>query len=251
MSRARRAIRIVRAAIVACAVLALGGAGAVYGPDLARRADAFKIRRVDVTGTRFLDPRAVIRAAGLDHPASVLDDADVWRTGVLTLPLVESVRTRRSLPGTVTLEVVEVRPLALVAGATLRPVDAAGRLIELEPAGRLLDLPLLSGADVRGGRIHGDPGRAALRVLVRLGAEAPELRERISQVNVEPGTLHVLFRDGGPEALFPLRPTTDQLSQLRLTLADLAARGELDRVRSIDVRFRDQAVVSFLQSPVS
>jgi hypothetical protein len=88
-------------------------------------------------------------------------------------------------------------------------------------------------------------------VLKRLGDEAPELGDRISQLRVETGTIRVIFRDGGPEALLPARPTSDQLAQLRTALADLAARGEMERARTVDVRFRDQVVVSFVQSPVS
>ncbi len=60
--------------------------------------------------------------------------------------------------------------------------------------------------------------------------------------------LRIVFRDRGADAWLPARATPTQLTQLRLALADLAARGELEAVRSIDVRFRDQVVVSFLET---
>jgi hypothetical protein len=110
---------------------------------------------------------------------------------------------------------------------------------------------VLAGVELAAGRLRGEPARAALTLIGRLKTSAPELHERVSEIEVRPEALRIVFRDGGPEALLPVRPTGDQLTQLRLALADLAARGELDRVRRIDVRFRDQVVVSFLQSPVS
>ena len=243
--------------IVRRALLGAGGgvvlaAGAIYGPDLARELETFRVRRVEVVGTHLLDPYAVVRAAGLHRRASVFDGANRWRVGVLTLPLVDSVRTRRSLPSMVAIEVVEVQPLALVSvDASLRPVDADGHLLPLDPAGRALDLPVLAGVHARAGSLQGAGAQAALAVLGRLKAEAPELDDRVSHVQVQAGALRILFRDGGPEALLPTRPTADQLTQLRLALADLTARGELARAHRIDVRFRDQVVVSFLQSPVS
>ncbi|NIP79555.1 MAG: FtsQ-type POTRA domain-containing protein [Gemmatimonadetes bacterium] len=232
---------------VAMAALALA---AVRAPSALGRLDAFQVRRVEVLGTRFIEPYAVVRAAGLHRPASVFDDADAWEAGVRTLPLVASVRARRALPGTVTLEVREVVPVALVGGDRLRPVDVDGRVLPLEPAGVVLDLPILTGVGVQAGEVVG-AGRSALTVLTALVGRAPEMAERISQVHVTDGSLRVAFRDDRAEAVLPVRPSDVQLTQLRVAFADLVARGELDRVRSIDVRFRDQVVVSFLRTPVS
>jgi cell division septal protein FtsQ len=221
-----------------------------FAPRALRDVDAFRVRRVEVHGARYLDPYAVVRAAGLDRRASLFDDKQGWRSGVLTLPLVEDVRVRRTLPSTVTLEVREVAPLALVAGDALRPVDRDGRILEIEPAGAVLDLPIVLGGSLAGARV-GEDARAALDVLAALHARAPELADRVSQLEVGPAGLRVVLRDHPAEALLPLRPTGTQLTQLRLAFADLAARGEMDRVVRVDVRFRDQVVVSFLATPMS
>jgi cell division septal protein FtsQ len=223
----------------------------VLAPRLLRTVDAFRVETVEVTGTRFLEPYAVVRAAGLDRPASVFDDTDAWRAGVLTLPLVDDVRVRRRIPSTVVLVVREVEPVALVAHDALRPVDASGRILPLEPAGIVLDLPVVVGATVRHGRVAGPAGASAVATLTSLAVRAPELADRISQVEVGTGSLRVTFRDRGLEAVLPTHPSEVQLLQLRLAHADLRARGELDEVRTIDVRFRDQVVVSFLHTPKS
>ncbi len=235
----------------AAAAVVLGVWVFARAPGVLRRMDVFRVRTVEVTGTRFLEPYAVVRAAGLERDASVFDDTDTWRAGALTLPLVEDVRVRRGMPGTVKLEVREVEPVALVAGPTLRPVDALGRLIDLEPAGIVLDLPVVAGVSIKDGRVATSAGASAIAALTVLAVRSPELAERISQVEVTEGAVRIAFRDGPMEAVLPSHPSDVQLLQLRLAHADLRARGELDDVRSIDVRFRDQVVVSFLDTPVS
>ena len=246
-ARAHRWVRRLGMLTVVAAVVA----GSVLLPRGLRRLDTFQVRTVEVTGTRFLEPYAVVRAAGLDRPASVFDDADAWRAGILTLPLVEGVRVRRRMPGTVRLEIREVEPVALVGDGALRPVDARGRLLPLELAGTVLDLPVVVGVPVAAGRVATAEGASAVATLTALAVQAPELADRISQVEVAPGGMRIAFRDASLEALLPSHPAEVQLLQLRLAHADLRARGELDQVRRIDVRFRDQVVVSFLDAPVS
>ena len=248
MKGAKPGVRVRRVMIVVGVALVMALAG--FAPRALRDVDAFRVKRVEVVGTRYLDPYDVVRAAGLVVGSSVFDPVDAWRSGVLTLPLVEEVDVTRRLPSTVTVEVREVRPVALVAAPSLRPVDAAGRVLEIDPAGAALDLPVLQGVTVERGRM-GRRGKAALRSLEVLRLEAPDLAERVSQVVLEAGGLRVLFRDAGLEALLPVESSVSQVAQLRLAYADLAARGEIQRVRRIDVRFQDQVVVSFLRTVVS
>lgn len=239
----------VRRVAVAAAVVAVCATAVVLAPVVLRGLEVFQVREVEVVGTRLMDPYTVVRAAGLDGAASVFDDADRWRYGVLTLPLVERVEVRRRLPGAVEVRVHEVEPVALVASPSLRPVDAAGSLLPVETAGALLDLPLLTGVDVESGRVTG--ARGILDTLVTLRRTAPELAERVSQLDATGETLRVTFREHRAEALLPAVATEVDLRQLRLAMSDLTARGELGRVQRIDLRFRDQVVVSFLTSPVS
>lgn len=241
-------IRRLRRPALAVLVL-LCVAAPVLGSRALRHLDVFRVRQVEVIGTRFIEPYAVLRAAGLVRDANVFDDGERWRMGVLTMPLVEEVEIRRRLPGAVEVHVREVEPVALVAGRTLRPVDAAGTLIPLDPAGVLLDLPLLTGVEISGGRLV--RGAGVLNTLVALRRSAPELAERVSQLEAQGRMVRVVFRDETAEALLPLETTDVQIRQLRLAVADLTSRGELRNVRRIDLRFRDQVVVSFLTSPVS
>lgn len=240
-------LRRVGAGVAVAALVAFG----LLVPRALREMDVFRVQTVEVTGTRFLEPYAVVRAAGLDHPASVFDDADAWRAGILTLALVDDVRIRRRVPSTVRLEVREVEPVALVGREVLRPVDANGRLVPLELAGTVLDLPVILGARLEGDRIASPAGASAVATITALAVRAPKLADGISALEVGAGELRIAFQDIPVEAVLPGHPSDRELLQLRLAHADLRARGELDAVRRIDVRFRDQVVVSFLDTPVS
>lgn len=239
-----------RLGLVSAVVLA--GVGWVYGPRSLRELETFRIRHVEVVGTRFLDPYAVVSAAGLGAESSLFDDADLWLSGVRELALVEEIRARKIFPSKVRLEVREVAPVALVAGAdgTLRPVDAAGRMLELDPAGVVLDLPILTGVQVEGGAVKAGVASAAVATVAALMVRAPGVAERVSQAQLRGGELWLTFRAARTTAVLPAAATEVQLTQLRLALSDLLARGELDRVRTLDVRFRDQVVVSFLVNTV-
>lgn len=242
----RRAARLLGLLGAFC-VVALAG---VYGPDAARGMDTFRVRQVEVVGTRFLEPYSVVRAAGLSDRSSLFDDPRAWRAGVRTLALVDEVRVRRFYPSKVLLEVREVEPVALVSAGTLRPVDGAGRLLELEPAGAVLDLPVVTGVEVEGGSVAAGASRSAIVTVARLLEQAGDVAQRVSQAELVGEDLWLTLRDARATAVVSAAATSVELTQLELALSDLVSRGELAQVRTIDVRFRDQVVVSFMNSPV-
>lgn len=239
---------VMRAGGFVVALVTVGLAWA-YGPGALRDMDTFRVRQVEVVGTRFVEPYTVVRAAGLDGRASIFDNAASWRSGIRTLAMVEDVRIRRVYPSQVVVEVRETEPLALVAAGSLRPVDASGRLLELDPAGVVLDLPVVTGVTIDGGGVANGASRSAVATLATLLQREPDIADRVSQAALEGDVLRLTFRDAAPDALLPTAATSVELTQLRLALADLEARGELGAVRTIDVRFRDQVVVSFLDKP--
>lgn len=231
------------------AAFATVGLASTQAPTALRGLEVFRVSHVEVVGTRFLDPYTVVRAAGLDATSSIFDNAAAWRSGVRTLAMVEEVRVRRVYPSKVLLEVRESEPVALVAGRSLRPVDAAGRLLELDPAGQGLDLPILTGVRLDGGRVEKGASTAAVATVATLLSRVPAVAARVSQAELTGGHLTLTFREAGPTALLSTAATPVELTQLKLALADLTARGELEKARTIDVRFRDQVVVSFLDKP--
>lgn len=231
--------------LLAAAVVTVSAAAA---PRWLRQSTAFRVRRVDVVGTRWLDAHDVLSASGIRRTNSVFDDPAAWRARLLRLPLMQDVAIERRLPATLVLRVTEAEPVALARTPELLPVTASGAVLPIG-AGAELDLPLVDvdarvGAD---GRLATPAAVQVAGTLERLRALDPELAGAVSEAQPVPGSAVrlVLRAPLGLEALIPAEPTAAGLRHLRSALADVSARGELPRLRRLDARFTDQIVVAF------
>lgn len=231
--------------VLGIALVGLMG-GLSQSPRLLRRMDTFRVRQVEVRGTRYLAPDQVLEVSGLDERSSVFDQPQGWIDALEQHPMIESARVERRLPSTVRIVVRETRPVAFVRVTTLVPVDRFGRLLPLAPEAIGLDLPILIG-DVEmdaDGVLADAELRAAVAALDRLQKEEPALAAAVSEFAAG-GALRLLLRLNEPTlALLPLEPSATRLGEMRRTLDNLALRGELDRVRVVDGRFEGQVVVS-------
>jgi len=146
----------------------------------------------------------------------------------------------------VEIHVEERAPAMLVEHGEPWEIDATGVLLEPLEQGVVADVPLLSGPDFSDMR----PGSQVQTVQVRRGLawtailsdNALRLAGQVSEVDVSDSGLTRLVLLNGVRVLAPVWPNgTRQLSGLRATLADLAAKGMTPR--EVDVRFKDQIVV--------
>ncbi len=244
----RPALRWAAALLAASAVIALSA----QAPALLRHIDAFRVDRVEVVGTRHLAPHAALEASGITRTSSVFDDRRPWKAALLRHPLVAAVSIERKLPSTIVVRIEEVEPVALVRTPDLRPVDAGARTLPIDPAGAELDLPIVDvlTAVAADGRLEDDAALALVEAAARLRTLEPEIAARVSEIApAAGGGLRLLLREPArAEVLLPVPLEPERLEQLRLTMADLESRDELAGVRGIDVRFRDQVVVSLLSS---
>jgi hypothetical protein len=194
----------------------------------------------------------VLAESGITEQSSLFDDQEQWRTALVGHPLVEEVTIERDFPSTLVLHIREVEPVALVSTPVLRPVDARGRILPIEPAVEDADLPIVAipAAVGESGEVTNPVAMELVEALDRLGRLAPGIAARVSSIApLEGGAYRVLLRDPARgEALLPADFNALRIEQLRLTLSDLDAKRELSRVRRIDVRFRDQVVVSLISN---
>ncbi len=221
---------------------------AAAAPRWLRRADTFRVRRVDVVGTRYLEPHAVLAASGIGPRASVFDDPAPWRARVLRLPMITDATIERRLPSSLVIRVTEAAPVALARTPDLVPVDARGAVLPIPPGSADLDLPVLDvdaqvGADNR----LATPAAVALAHTVDvLGRLDRTFAQRVSEAQpLTGGGVRLVLRDPRLEALVPAEPTAATLEHLQAALADVNTRGELYRVSRLDARFVDQIVVAF------
>lgn len=235
--------------------LAMAGAAAVlgigspfWGPALLTTMPAFNVAGIDVTGARYVPADAARALAGILPDASAWDDHSEAETRLETHPLVEEARVVRQGFNRLSIELREVRPVALVSAPALEPVDGKGMLLPLDPAVHALNLPILLQATVEAGRVSDEASRRVLAVMDRLDRLSPEFVRRVSEIHRSTGDAIELVLLEGSHAETVILPLDDaEVAFLRAedAIGECAERG---RVVSVDARFRDQVVVELEES---
>lgn len=237
--------RRTRRRVYAVGVAAAVGLGAPWwGPPALSRVDAFEVREVGVTGTRYVPEDEVVARAAIPDSASVWDDPGGWETGVASHPLVEEADVVRVGMSRLEIRVREVEPVALVPTPELVPVDRGGRLLPLDPAVAGLDLPILGVAATReSGRLGEGDARALLDLLVRLEEAEPGFVARTSEIRPLAGAGAEVFLTEGPagceRVLLPLDRPVRALERVGMVLGTRDSA-----VAAVDARFAGQVVVT-------
>jgi cell division septal protein FtsQ len=132
----------------ALAVLALAAVSGllVFGYLYVSKSDYFIVKKVIISGLSQISREDVLRVAGLDRPVNIwLFDTDQVAAELSTLSWLDEVRVSKTMPETVTLEIIEHRPILLVSLGRLYYLDDRGNPFkELEP-GENPNLAIVSG----------------------------------------------------------------------------------------------------------
>lgn len=244
-SRAKKPSPFRRPLRVLLAMLVLGALAMVPWDDVL--AKLLVLDRVHVTGTRYLDANKVRARSGLKPGQDLLSlDLDRARQLVLLEPRVLSARVRRAGIRSVEIRVEERVPALAVEHGEPWELDVHGVLLEPLQPGVVADVPMLAGPDFSayrpGSQVQTLEVRRGLAWTAILSDNALRLIGQVSEVDVSDPRLTRLVLLNGVRVVGPVWPNgARQLSGLRATLADLAAKGMTPR--EVDVRFKDQIVV--------
>lgn len=233
--------------LLACGAAAVTSVAA-GAPTMLRRMASFKVQRVEIRGTKYLAPYDALVQSGITKTSNVFDEFEPWRARLLRHPMVLAANIERELPNTLKVSIVEAEPVALVRTPDLQPVDGRARSLPISPAEIDLDLPVLiraSRPDADGYFKDADTQRA-LMILDELRRKDQRLYNWVSEVApfANSGMLLRLREPAGAQALVSNDARGLRLRELEVALADLSARGELNRLKNIDARFKDQIVVT-------
>jgi len=238
-------------AVLASAVaLTVGVAFVVWrAPGWGRTSEGFRLSKVDVRGNAVLTEEEVVALAGLELGDNLLAiDLSAVEDALAASPRVRRAQVSRLLPGRLLIRLAEKLPAALVETAEGRLVEVSDDLTVLPAVSRtpFVDLPVVTGTGVSvdaEGLSESTELDRALRVLRSARCVSPWLWMEISEVRIAPGSGLILYTvaDGAEIRVGSGALDDDGLRRLSLVLADLRTRGV--RAESIDLRFRDQAVV--------
>jgi cell division septal protein FtsQ len=217
------------------ALLVLGGlsitlALAAALPQVLRRLEFFRIRRVEIAGTQYLAPAEIISALGLHQRSSVFDDLLSSSRELRALPGVRSAVVTRRLPGTLEVVVEEAVPVALAPrGPRLTLLDSSGTLLPFDPAVTAPDLPIAASAD-----------SDIARVLASIRAIDPKLFARIGAARRSQDGV-IVEVDGGRRLWFSPAVTAEDIRAVTAVAEDLARQGR--SYGELDARYAGQVIV--------
>jgi cell division protein FtsQ len=211
---------------IAAAMLVI--AGAIMLPRGARRLAFFRLRQVEVVGSRYLDATEVVRQLGLRPDASTLDPVGPIRKAAFAIRGVMGVTVERRLPGTLRVTLREAVPVALAPGADrLVLIDSRGQTLPYDPARAPASLPIATRDSVTAG------------LLQRLMQTDPVWYDSIESARSDRGDVVL---DAGMHHI-RLRPDADD----EVLRAVAAVREYLRQTgigwREIDGRFRERVFV--------
>ena len=154
----------------------------------------FEIRHVEVTGTREM-PRLPVYDAALSGTSNAMLTADLpaIRQRLLALPWVADASVGRRLPDTLSIQIVERRPVALWQHhQRFALIDINGQILPTAKLARFGALPLVVGSGANG----------RVRELLALTASAPTLSDRVDAAVLVGGRRwDVKFKSGETLAL--------------------------------------------------
>jgi cell division protein FtsQ len=223
-------------------------AAAYWAVDAVLASWMFKVDQIAVTGTARLSTADVEGLVADVRGQNILRvDLDRTRQQLLASSWIASATLSRTLPSTLEIQVVERTPMVLArSGQQLHLVDDTGVIIDTFGARyRDLDLPIVDGL-IRSpskGVLAVDAERAALaKRLMDALAQRPDLRQRVSQIDVSSAHDAIVLLDRDPTLLHlgdrlfveRIRAYLDLVPTLRERL------GEIDYV---DLRFEERLYV--------
>lgn len=210
----------------------------------AHQADAFAIREIVIDGNHQLEAIDVRRAARLQIGSNIFEvSAKNTRNHLLQHPWIEEAKVVRKLPGRVRIEIVERKPVALVALDQLYLVSEEGAVFKRLGVDDPVDLPVITG--IASERFYDDfEYRKAilLRSMALLqdyeGAGLAK-RERVSEIHFEGANgIELFVGDDGMNVRLGNGQHRQKLRRLRQVLERLSKENTrpsyvyLDNVRS-------------------
>jgi cell division protein FtsQ len=200
-----------------------------WGPPLLSGLAFFRVRDVEVSGYRYVQPADVLARLRLDTTTSVWTDLRELEHRVEMHPQIKSATVDRSLPGTLVVRITESPPIAYVSTSQgLRAVDKDGRFLPIDPSRIAIDLPVLARADT-----------ALLHLLANVRSVSPALFGEISDIRRTGGSdIALTLQFAQVRALASI--SAQRLTDILPVEADLARRKA--RVTELDLRFRDQVI---------
>lgn len=250
----RSFLRITKVALATLAIPAVSFCGwwayrqAVTTPYLA-------IHHIEVKGSRRVPKEEVLRLSGIRQGQNILSFSAKDAAGAIREnPWVENALIDRNLPDSVTIEVRERYPVAIVKLDSLYVMDINGVVFKRLSRGDSLDLPVITGLTKEGIGTDRKGLQGGVIELIRTLTERKGFDiTRVSEINVDPvfglsvytleGGVRLTFGTGGTGGIGGAGSFEQQLRAFERVLK--SRNGVLDGVEAMDLTTPGSVIVRF------
>lgn len=245
-----RLVRALRGMLAAALVVGSAfGAHALY--TFVRETPRLRLAHVEILGAHQASPEEIDLLAGEILGTHILDlDTREIAAAVVRHPWVAWAEVRRQLPDSLTIEVLERTPAALLMAGDLYYLDGAGHPFKKVGPGEPMDLPILTGFDEAASPLRTDGALGSRAVSAAMGLIASVTAAgyepgSVSEVHLDPDRGYSLFfNDGGAEVILGWEAFDIKLARLGKLQAKVGL--ELTRVARVDMDLDRAAVVTSL-----
>jgi len=230
--------------IIFIAVLFILGRAFIY------RSDYFRLRAVE-TKEAFLDHKSILminnkilesyKGRNVFNLDLKYIAGSLWRS----YPDAKDIVVKISLPDKLTINMKFRKPVAMVKGEKLYPIDEEGFVLPSVNPAMLTDLPVIDGVSIRYDERRGKKSSSVnLKLALLLLRDIKESRfgmeYSVGSVNAQDFKNLTFYLKGGAEVRIGSEDFRNRLETLRRTLRE--PRLLLDRVEYIDLRFGDAVI---------
>ncbi|MDK9699399.1 MAG: FtsQ-type POTRA domain-containing protein [bacterium] len=217
------------------AVLAGGWYVVMYTDPL----NMFQLQRIEITGNQRTTTNDIRKALGvrIGTPLFRLDMAQL-NTKLTKLPWVKSVRTHRTLPNVLFVEIVEHTPVAVIANGKTQLVSSEGCVMPQPVDGYPVSLPVITNYSGEIPAVGKQFEEYKMREVIALLREMRPYRvyQRVAEVRFDsPSTYRVLLDDGHVELLLG-KSRIQSISAVDQFMQKLPAGVSLAKIAYIDAR---------------
>lgn len=243
----RRALR--KAARLCAAFVLVTLAWTVYAEvsELVSGIRLFSLERIEVSRMKRVSRDEIIALAGV-KPGDPMLRLDLKRVAeqIEKNPWVETLRLRRHFPSTLTIELTEREPVAVVNMGYLYYLDSKGEIFKPLTEGDRLDYPIFTGITEED--LGKDPAGTKAMISTALGImdllrKGTTFRlENVSEIHLDKGYGYTLFTaEGGIPVKLGNGDFQAKLARLSRIYGDLAAQSSA--LEYIDLNYSDKIVV--------
>ena len=230
-------------------LLGLGGLSLalITGYQFVSSSPVFRLKNIVVAGVDDSLRGEVIRISGITRSQSLLSiDSGGIKRKIESHPWIRSVFLKREFPHTLHIKAENEAPVAIVLLDTLYFVSSAGEPFKKVERDDSVDFPVITGLSP-GGDENGEHLRRVVVFLDLLSSGETMLSiDKLSEVYVNQNGALTIYAEQFPfKVCLGKEDFGKKLNSLQNVIRHLRSTRRLDQVRSIDLDYRDRAIVAF------